>query len=322
MEVLLSDILSYFRHHNYQIVAPKQVFDAKIIGPKSIKNATKENISFLGNKFENEAEALISESAASLIIVEKKLFLQLKNSVSNNSYLIISDDAKKTILDCLNIFFKIEFTHCIHPSAIIGTNVHLGKNVNIGPFAVIEDGVQIGDNTFIDAHVHIKTDCKLGKNIIIKSHTTIGNWGFGFVKNAEGQYENFPHFGTVSLEDDVQIGSNCCIDRGTLGDTLIKKGVRIDNLVHIAHNVEVGENTLIIANSLIGGSVVIGDNCWISPSVTVRNALKIGNNVLVGMASVVTKNLAANEQYAGVPAMPLEAYKELLQMQKQLINKK
>ena len=143
----------------------------------------------------------------------------------------------------------------------------------------------------------------------------LGGDGFGYVKNeATQEYELFPHLGGVVIEDHVHIGNNTCIDRGSLKDTIIHQGVKIDNLVHIAHNVTVGKNSLIIACSMIAGSVVIGENCWVAPSSSVRNGIYIGDNTTIGLGSVVTKSVGADETIAGNPAVPLAELIKLRQL--------
>ena len=146
--------------------------------------------------------------------------------------------------------------------------------------------------------------CKIfkGKNVKIGENCSLGGDGFGYEKDENDNWIKFPHFGNIILEDNVEISNNVCIDRGVLGNTIIKKGTKIDNLVHIAHNVIVGAKTLIIAKSMIGGSVTIGDNCWIGPSSSIINGVKIGNNVLVGIGSNILKNVPDNMVVAGNPA--------------------
>ena len=128
------------------------------------------------------------------------------------------------------------------------------------------------------------------------------NDGFQYIKDADGGLIKFPHFGNVILEDDVEIANNTCIDRGALSNTIIRKGVKIDNLVHIAHNVEIGENTQVIALSMIAGSVKIGKDCWISPSSCIKNQLTIGDNVLIGMGAVVISDVESDSIMVGNPA--------------------
>lgn len=146
--------------------------------------------------------------------------------------------------------------------------------------------------------------CKIikGKNVQIGDNCSIGNDGFQYIKDVDGGLIKFPHFGNVILEDDVEIANNTCIDRGALSNTIIRKGVKIDNLVHIAHNVEIGENTQVIALSMIAGSVKIGKDCWISPSSCIKNQLTIGDNVLIGMGAVVISDVESDSVMVGNPA--------------------
>lgn len=141
-----------------------------------------------------------------------------------------------------------------------------------------------------------------GENFKVGENTVIGGDGFGFEKNEKGEYEFFPHFGDVYIGDNVSIGSNTCIDRGTLARTSIGNGVKIDNLVHIAHNVNVGDNCLIVAGSVICGSVKIGEGTYIGANVTIREHLTIGKNCYIGMGSVVTKDIPDGEMWYGNPA--------------------
>lgn len=143
---------------------------------------------------------------------------------------------------------------------------------------------------------------KLGRNVIIHSGTVIGEDGLGFVKDENNEWVKFPHFGRVIIEDNVEIGANCVIDRGTLGDTVIGRGTKIENLVHVAHNAKIGKHCSIVAVTYIGGSSVIGDYAWVGPQVCIRDQIKIGSNCLIGMGSVVTKDIPDNWVVMGTPA--------------------
>ncbi len=140
-----------------------------------------------------------------------------------------------------------------------------------------------------------------GKNVHIGEYCSIGNDGFQYLED-NGVLIKFPHYGDVIIEDDVEIGNNVCIDRGALSHTIIRKGVKIDNLVHIAHNCDIGENTMVVANAMIAGSVKIGKNCWISPSSSIKNQIKIGDNSLIGMGAVVLKDVEPHSVMVGNPA--------------------
>ena len=143
---------------------------------------------------------------------------------------------------------------------------------------------------------------KIGKNVIIHAGAVIGAQGFSYNRNERGELERVPQLAGVTIEDDVEIGANTCIDCGTMDDTIIGQGTKIDNLVHIAHNVKIGKHCIIVAETFIGGSVEIGDYTWIAPQVCVRDWVNIGSNVVVGMGSVVTKTVGDNVVVMGVPA--------------------
>jgi UDP-3-O-[3-hydroxymyristoyl] glucosamine N-acyltransferase len=149
----------------------------------------------------------------------------------------------------------------------------------------------------------------IGENTKVCDTAKIGNDGFGFEPDEKGELVFFPHFGDVIVGDNVVIGSHVCIDRGNLHNTVIEDGVKIDNLVHIAHNAHIGKNTLIVAGSVICGSVKIGRNCFIGANSTIKQHLKIGDNSVVGMGSVVTKNIPSGEVWAGNPARFLKSNK-------------
>lgn len=214
---------------------------------------------------------------------------------------ILTDAPKETFICILNKLFVRRDSGGIHPTAIIDENAKIGANVSIGAFCVVGK-CEIGDETNIHSHCVIHDQCIIGKRVVIKSHTTIGSDGFGYSKALDGNYIRFPHIGGVILEDDVEVGSNTCIDRGTLGNTYIGAHSKIDNLVHVAHNVRLGKNCLVIANVLIGGSTELGDGCWIAPSATLRDGLKIVSGVTIGMGALVTKDLDVPGVYLGSPA--------------------
>src|SRR4030042_5590359 len=167
---------------------------------------------------------------------------------------------------------------------IMGKNAFLSKGVIIGSGVKIEDHVFIGPNTVI-------ANCTIKNNVRIGANCSIGLPGFGYERDKNGKYYIFPHRGKVLNEEYVEIGTNTCVDRGAMQNTIIRRGAKIDNLVHIAHNVMIGLDSLIIANSMIGGSAKIGNNVWIAPSASIMNQVSIGNNCILGMGAVVLKNV-------------------------------
>jgi len=219
--------------------------------------------------------------------------------------------------------------------AYIGSNVELGKNVSIYPQAYIGDHVKIGDDTIIYPGARIYHDCHIGKRCIIHAGAVVGSDGFGFAKEGEN-FKKIPQLGNVVLEDDVEIGANTTIDRAVMDSTLIHKGVKLDNLIQIAHNVEIGENTGIAAQTGISGSTKIGKNCLFGGQVGLGGHLKIGDNVSLGAQSGVISNIESGKSLLGSPPMEIrtffrssllfqkfpDIYRTLNQLQKEVENLK
>jgi UDP-3-O-[3-hydroxymyristoyl] glucosamine N-acyltransferase len=184
----------------------------------------------------------------------------------------------------------------------VGKNVTIGNNVKIYPNCFIGDNVTIGDNCVFFAGVKIYSETEIGNNCNFHSGCVVGSDGFGFAPTEDGTYSKIPQIGNVIIENDVEIGANTTIDRATLGTTLIRKGVKLDNHIQIAHNVEIGENTVIAAQTGIAGSTKIGSNCLIGGQVGVAGHLTIGNNVRVQAQSGIGKNIPDGEIIQGSPA--------------------
>jgi UDP-3-O-[3-hydroxymyristoyl] glucosamine N-acyltransferase len=190
----------------------------------------------------------------------------------------------------------------------IGENVKIGNNVKIYPNVFIGDNVVIGDDTMLFAGAKIYSETIIGKRCVIHSGAIIGCDGFGFVPIEDGSYNKVPQTGNVIIEDNVDIGSGTTIDRATLGSTIIRKGVKLDNQIQIAHNVEVGENTVIAAQTGIAGSSKIGKNCQIGGQVGIVGHIAIGDNVRIQAQSGIGRSLKDNEVVQGSPALPYSDY--------------
>jgi UDP-3-O-[3-hydroxymyristoyl] glucosamine N-acyltransferase len=198
----------------------------------------------------------------------------------------------------------------IAPLVFIGAGVRLGDRVTVMPGCVINDAVIIGADTLIYPNVTIRERCTLGARCIIHSGTVIGSDGFGFVPQAAGHVK-IPQLGTVVIGDDVEIGANCAIDRGALGATRVGHGVKIDNLVHLAHNVEVGEYSFLVAQVGVSGSTKLGRGVTLAGQVGVTGHIELGDGVQVGAQSGVHRSVAAGETVSGYPARP---HREWLQI--------
>jgi UDP-3-O-[3-hydroxymyristoyl] glucosamine N-acyltransferase len=224
---------------------------------------------------------------------------------------------KLTFIRIVSHFFQSNKLNGIHPSAIIDPSAKIHESTYIGPNTIIGKCV-IGENNIIHGNCTLYDNTQLGNNITVHSGTVIGAEGFGYQRNERGEFEKFPHIGGVIIGDHVDIGSNTSIDRGALGNTIIGEGAKIDNLVHIAHNVRVGKHSAIIAHAMIGGSTVIGDYSWVAPNVALRDQINIGNQVTVGMGAVVTKNIPEGETWTGSPAKKLQDFLELQKKLKEI----
>lgn len=195
----------------------------------------------------------------------------------------------------------------------IGENCQIGENVKIYPQVYIGDNCQIGDNTVIYAGAKLYSDTQVGKSVTIHSGAVIGADGFGFAPNSENEYHKVPQIGNVILEDYVDIGANATVDRATIGSTIVRRGVKLDNMVHVAHNVEIGENTVIAAQTGISGSTKIGRDCMFGGQVGIAGHLRVADKVKLGAQTGVGVNLRKEgEVYMGSPSSTLKEYKRWL----------
>lgn len=286
--------------------------DCKFVGNDAVVLSEIISLNDLTNKRRPVAISWISDKKSDtfnekislgLLILSKSSYEKFK---SGNSNFLISPNPRLAFLKIMSLKFsfarqpKTESSASIHPSAKIGKDCYIGNNV------VIEENSVLGNNTEILHNTVVLKNTIIGNEVHIGSNCTIGGCGFGYEKDENGSFLLIPHIGNVVIEDFVEIGNNTAIDRAVMGSTLIKKNVKIDNLVHIAHGVEIGENSLIIANAMIAGSVKIGKNAWVSPSASVLNQKKVDDNALVGMGAVVLKDVPASDVVAGNPAKSIK----------------
>lgn len=219
--------------------------------------------------------------------------------------LIVVKNPKVALAEIGNHFFVEKVMSGIHPTVIIHPEAMIGNNCHIGPYTVIGKAI-IGDNCDIDAHVRIYDDVVMGHDCVIKAGAVLGGAGFGYERDEEGNKFRFPQIGQLVIGDYVEVGSNTCIDRGALADTVIGNYTKINNLCHIAHNNKIGQNVTVTGCVNISGSNVIDDNVWIAPNVSVKGWVHVGEGAVVGMAAVVVKDIPAHETWVGNPAHKLE----------------
>ncbi len=204
---------------------------------------------------------------------------------------------------------SIDSSAYVGPFVYIGENTTIAKGVQIHPNAYIGNNVKIDENSTVFAGAQVTDDCVVGKNCTIHSGAIIGSDGFGFAPQADGSYQKIPQIGNVILEDNVDVGANTTIDRATMGSTIIRKGVKLDNLIQVAHNVEIGENTVIAAQSGIAGSTKIGKNCMFGGQVGVAGHITIANGVKLSAQSGVANSLKEPDEILfGSPAMNIKRF--------------
>jgi UDP-3-O-[3-hydroxymyristoyl] glucosamine N-acyltransferase len=290
--------------------------DTTVTSFGKIEEASAGQLAFLSNP---KYEEFLYTTKASLIIVNESLQLQKNISAT----LVRVKDAYTAFATLLTTYQNlkaqqkkgIETPSHIASTATLGTDVfvgafaYIGEKVSIGnntkifPGAYIAENVSIGNNTTIHSGVKIYEDCVIGNDVMIHAGTVIGSDGFGFAPQPDGSYQKVPQIGNVIIEDQVEIGANTTIDRATMGSTIIKKGVKLDNLIQIAHNVEIGSQTVIAAQTGISGSTKLGQKIMIGGQAGIAGHLTIANGVKIAGGAGVTKNLdGEGKSYAGFPA--------------------
>lgn len=315
--------------------------NAKINSFAKIEEGKEGAISFLSNP---KYTHFIYDTESSVVLINRDLVLEKPVKTT----LIRVDNAYDCVAKLLQIYQQMQPGRTgIDLKASVAENAKIGEGCYVGPFAVIEDGVEIGDNTqiypntvickgtkvgcgcVIYPNVTIYHDCRVGNRVTIHSGSVIGADGFGFAPNENG-YDKIPQIGIVTIEDDVEIGANTCVDRSTMGSTIVRKGVKLDNLVQIAHNVEVGENTVMSAQVGLAGSTKVGKWCMFGGQAGCAGHITVADKTFVGAQCGVISNTKGNgESLIGSPATdPKEffrafaVYKKLPQIYKEIAQLK
>lgn len=305
--------------------------NAEVFSLSKIEEGGEGTLTFLANPKYNH---YIYETSATACIVSADFVVEhpLKTTLIRvpNAYMAFAQ-----LLEAYNSMkpnkVGISKSACIDSSAIIGENCYIaefvsigenckiGKNVKLFPQTVIGDSVIIGDNSTLFAGVKIYHECVVGKECTIHAGTVIGADGFGFAPQEDNEYKKVPQIGNVIIEDRVEIGANCCIDRATLGSTIIRRGVKLDNLIQVAHNVEIGSNTVIAAQSGIAGSAKLGKNVMIGGQAGISGHITVADDVKIGAQSGIPNNI--EEQGAvimGSPGFDASLYKRVFILFKRL----
>ena len=279
------------------------------------------SISFLANE---KYVHYVYSTKSSIVLIDSSITLTKPVSTT----LIRVDNARDCVAKLLQLYASAQPNKTgIDPLAFISPKAKLGNNCYVGAFAYIAEGVEIGDNCQIYPgvtimenvkvgnnclfypHVSIYHDCRLGNNVVLHSGAVIGADGFGFAPNAETQqYDKIPQIGIVTIEDNVEIGANTCVDRSTMGSTYVRKGVKLDNLVQIAHNTDIGANTVMSSQVGVAGSTKVGEWCMFGGQVGVSGHITIGDHVLLGAQSGAPGSIKSNQTLIGTPPMPKIGY--------------
>lgn len=294
----------------------------EISGVAKIEDAKTGDLTFL---YLSSYEKFFPLTKASVIIVKRGF-----NKSRDDITYIETDAPDKSFFEIVRKYFTPKFPlYGIDQTASIHTSVKLGSNVAVGKNVVISEGCSIGDNTkifhnttigdnvsigsgcLIHSNVSIREECIVGNNVIIHPGTVVGSDGFGYSSGENGEYTKIPQIGNVIIEDDVELGSNVSVDRAAIGSTIIRRGCKIDNLVQVAHNVVVGENTVISAQTGISGSTKVGRNCILAGQAGLVGHIELGDNVVITAQSGVSKSILKPGYFSGSPAMEMRSYQKM-----------
>ena len=270
----------------------------------SIDNATENDLAFcwyVGQK----GVSYISGSKAGVIVCKKEM-QGVVHPIGGRQLLVFTDSPRLTFVRLTKEMKRQEQLVGISPRAVISEKSKIGEGCYIGDYAVIGENCSVGDNTVVYDRVSLVQNCIIGKNCVIQSGASLGSDGFAFERYEGGELEKFPHKGHVRLGNSVEIYTNCSIARGSLSDTCIGDGTKLDALVHIAHNVNVGKNCELTAGTIIGGSTSVGDISWTGLNSTLKNNIKIGRNVIVASGASVIHDIPDGDIVAGVPARSIK----------------
>lgn len=292
----------------------------KIWGVASLKDAKEGDLVFLSHpKYRKQLQH--TKASAAIVPPEEKF---------DRIPVLLSQTPQLTFIQAIAYFFKpLLPAPGIHPQAYVSPSAKVGKGVSIGAFACIGDNVEIGResiifplavvypdtkigrNCLIHSHTSLREGCQIGNRVIIHNGAVIGSEGFGYLPDKNKVRIKIPQTGRVIIEDDVEIGANTTIDRASLGETIIRKGTKIDNLVQVAHNVEIGPHAILAAQSGIAGSSIIGKNVIVAGQVGISDHITIGDNVIIAAKTGVTKDIPAQSTVAGIPHLDIREWRKV-----------
>jgi UDP-3-O-[3-hydroxymyristoyl] glucosamine N-acyltransferase len=248
---------------------------------------------------------LIKDTSARIVVSHIDLFKGFESELRGiDKTILFYEDPRLAYAKILNQCLESDKRPAIDETARIDPDAKLGEDIGIGAFCIIGK-CEVGNGTWVGAYTMICDGTEIGKNVNISSLCVIGSEGFGFVKDKNGRWIRFPHVGGVRIEDDVEIFPFCDISRGTLGDTIIRRGTKLSYQVHVAHNCDIGENCILTAGVRIAGSAKLGENCVLGNGSVVRDKISVGKNVKIGAGAVAVRDVPDNVTVVGNPAREL-----------------
>ncbi|HUL45343.1 MAG TPA: UDP-3-O-(3-hydroxymyristoyl)glucosamine N-acyltransferase [Bacteroidota bacterium] len=310
--------------------------ETTITGVAKIEEAGEGEITFLAHP---RYRKYLLTTAASAVLIGRDADIDQTSLRAKSLAMIRVDDPYKSFLSLVDLFYpppartlpgihrtsvlassaRIDPTAFIGPCVVVGERASVGAGTVLHAGTIIEDDVLIGNNCILYANVVVRERCRVGSRVVIHPGTVLGSDGFGFTQNADGSYDKIPQRGIVVIEDDVEIGANCTIDRATIGETLIKRGAKLDNLIQIAHNVVIGEHTAIAAQAGISGSTKVGDYCQIAGQAGLTGHIQIADHTTIGAQSGVPKSIKEpGKVYMGYPAREIRQTWKIEAMLEQL----
>jgi UDP-3-O-[3-hydroxymyristoyl] glucosamine N-acyltransferase len=306
---------------SYSMCKSSKASDFIIEEVGDLKNATDNDLAFCSYDDVEKCKKVIAKCNAKVILCHRSLEGLISPKSRKGQSLIFVDNPRLAVMRVINeIYYSVSatangvnknhpntLTKPILPVTVISKSAKIGNYCSFGNFTTIDDNCIIGDHTIIGDRVTILKNTTIGRNCIIQPGTVIGADGFAYERlEATLELQRFPHIGGVTIKDNVEICSNCSIARGSLSDTIIEEGTKLDALVHVAHNVEIGKNCALTAGTIIGGSTRIGNLCWTGLNSTIKHKVTIGNSVIIGSGASVINDIDDEDIVAGVPARSIK----------------
>ena len=299
--IYIQDVINIFNENIDSVIGSKNNFFNSF---STLENPLSHSLIWVNPQNISQIERIISQVKTCVIITEKTPLCVISDSAT----VLIVNKSKLFFIQLLNTYFIKTHPNGIHPTAVIDSEAQLGNNVYIGPHCVIGK-CNIGDNCILEGNNYVYDNVIMGNNIILQAGAIIGAKGMSLSRNVNNELIGFPSLGKVIIEDDVEVGSNSCIDCAVLESTVIGKGTKINNLCFIGNSVKLGTHNFLASGVNINGSVHIGNNNFIGSGATIRNKISIGNNNTIGAGAVVVKNIDNNSTWIGNPAKKTEQSK-------------